>query len=190
MQTYSQGGFPCQDISVAGNGEGITGERSGLWGEYDRIIGEINPRYVVIENSPQLLRKGFEKVLYDLSERGYDVEWKCLSASDFGAPHKRERVYVVAYSRSLIGALPVFTWNNGKEVQRNRQTQIRGANRVFLEMAPYISSLSGKWMDKPDPNRMDDGVSNWSYRLKGCGNAVMPDIAHYLFECIKEFDKK
>lgn len=82
------GGFPCQDISAANfNAEGITGSRSGLWSEYARCIQQVRPNYVLIENSPQLLRKGFEKVLFDLSEIGYNAEWECFTAKAFGLPH-------------------------------------------------------------------------------------------------------
>ncbi len=96
------GGFPCQDISVANpNGKGLEGERSGLWKEMYRIIQEIRPRYVLIENSPNLLRKGMREVLSGISEIGYDAEWHCLRASDFGYPHKRERVFIIAHSMFL-----------------------------------------------------------------------------------------
>src|SRR5204863_370991 len=75
------GGFPCQDISVAGKGEGIDGERSGLWREFDRLIGELRPRYVVVENVSALLVRGLGRVLGDLVARGYDAEWDCIPAS-------------------------------------------------------------------------------------------------------------
>jgi len=80
------GGFPCQDISVAGNQAGIDGERSGLWSEFYRIIGELRPRYVVIENVANLVILGLERVLCDLAEIGYDAEWQIISANDVGAP--------------------------------------------------------------------------------------------------------
>ena len=91
------GGFPCQDISVAGKMEGIKGSRSGLWSEMYRIIREIKPGYVIIENSPALLIRGFEQVLCDLSQIGYNAEWQCISNIAFGYPHKRERLYIIAY---------------------------------------------------------------------------------------------
>lgn len=92
------GGFPCQDISYAGRGVGITGSRSGLWTEYARIIGEIRPRYVFVENVPALLRRGIDVVLGDLAALGYDAEWDCVPASAIGAPHRRDRVWIVAYA--------------------------------------------------------------------------------------------
>lgn len=95
------GGFPCQDISAAGKGSGITGERSGLWKEYARIIGGVRPRWVVIENSPNLRNKGLEVVLQDLWALGYDAEWHCIPASAVGAPHQRDRIWIVAYAHTV-----------------------------------------------------------------------------------------
>jgi len=92
------GGFPCQDISAAGKGEGITGERSGLWKEMVRIIGEVRPRYAFVENSPMLTSRGLGTVLGDLAEMGYDAEWCMLGAHHAGLSHKRERLWILAYS--------------------------------------------------------------------------------------------
>ena len=92
------GGFPCQDVSCSGGRAGITqSSRSGLWYEYRRLIEEIRPRYAVIENVKGLLSKGMEIILSDLSALGYDAEWQSLPAAAFGAPHLRERVFIVAY---------------------------------------------------------------------------------------------
>jgi DNA (cytosine-5)-methyltransferase 1 len=91
------GGFPCQDISVAGQGAGIGGERSGLWSEFARLIGEIRPRYVIVENVAALVVRGLDRVLGDLAACGYDAEWRIISAADMGAPHRRERIWIVAY---------------------------------------------------------------------------------------------
>ena len=95
------GGFPCQDISVAGLGAGITGLRSGLWKHFARIIGEVNPRYVFIENSPNLRNKGLEVVLEDLWKLGYDAKWGVVGAHHAGAPHKRNRIWIVAHSNGI-----------------------------------------------------------------------------------------
>jgi DNA (cytosine-5)-methyltransferase 1 len=94
------GGFPCQDISVAGKGAGLEGARSGLWTEYARAIAEIRPRYALIENSPALVTRGLGVVLSDLASLGYDAEWHCVPASALGAPHKRDRIWIVAYASS------------------------------------------------------------------------------------------
>jgi len=90
------GGFPCQDISAAGKGAGIYGERSGLWEQMARIIGEVRPRYVFVENSPLLVGRGLVRVLADLAEMGFDARWGVVGASDVGAPHRRERCWIVA----------------------------------------------------------------------------------------------
>lgn len=96
------GGFPCQDISAAGKGGGIeNGERSGLWVEMARIIGEIRPRFCFVENSPVLTSRGLGRVLGDLAAMGYDAEWVVLGAADVGAPHQRDRIWIVAYRDSL-----------------------------------------------------------------------------------------
>lgn len=92
------GGFPCQDISVAGKGAGLKGARSGLWGEMARIIGEVRPEYAFIENSPMLIIRGLDRVLCDLAAMGYSAKWGVIGAADAGAPHKRDRVWIVAHS--------------------------------------------------------------------------------------------
>ena len=92
------GGFPCQDISCAGKGAGIEGQKSGMWKEFARIISEVRPQYVFVENSPMLTSRGLGTVLGDLAEMGFDAEWGVLSAADVGANHKRERIWVLAYS--------------------------------------------------------------------------------------------
>ena len=95
------GGFPCQDISVAGHQKGITAERSGLWSELHRLIGELRPDYAIVENVSALLSGGngrwFGRVLGDLAEIGFDAKWYSIQASDMGAPHKRNRVWILAY---------------------------------------------------------------------------------------------
>lgn len=94
------GGFPCQDISAAGKGAGIEGERSGLWGEMARIICEVQPRYVFVENSPMLTSRGLGKVLGDLAEMGFDAEWGVLGAHSIGANHRRERIWILAHTNT------------------------------------------------------------------------------------------
>lgn len=91
------GGFPCQDISCAGKGEGLEGKRSGLWYEYARIIDEVRPRYVFVENVSALLVRGIDVVLGSLAELGFDAEWGSARASDVGAPHRRERIFILAH---------------------------------------------------------------------------------------------
>ena len=90
------GGFPCQDISVAGKGAGLDGDRSGLWGDMARIIREVRPRHVLVENAAVLNRRGIDRVLRDLAEMGFNAEWGVYSAEQAGAPHLRERTWIVA----------------------------------------------------------------------------------------------
>jgi DNA (cytosine-5)-methyltransferase 1 len=94
------GGFPCQDISTAGKGAGIGGERSGLWVEMCRVIGEVRPSYAIVENVSALLGRGLDQVLGDLAAIGYDAEWHCIPAAAVGAPHRRDRIWIVAYPQS------------------------------------------------------------------------------------------
>ena len=91
------GGFPCQDISVAGKGGGINAKRSGLWKEFARLINEVRPKYAIIENVANLRSKGLISVLQDLWAIGYDAEWHCIPASAFGAPHRRDRIWIIAH---------------------------------------------------------------------------------------------
>lgn len=92
------GGFPCQDLSFAGKGAGLAGARSGLWSEYVRIVREVRPRFVIVENVAALLGRGLGRVLGDLAESGYDAWWDCVPASACGAPHRRDRLFIVAYT--------------------------------------------------------------------------------------------
>jgi len=91
------GGFPCQDISIAGKGVGINGARSGLWFEYARAIRILRPKYIIAENVSAITFRGLDRVLSGLAEIGYDVEWQDIRASDMGAPHRRERIWIIAY---------------------------------------------------------------------------------------------
>jgi site-specific DNA-cytosine methylase len=111
------GGFPCQDISAAGKGAGITGERSGLWKEYARLIGEMRPRFVFAENSPLLRTRGLGVVLEDLAALGYNARWGVLGARDVGAPHKRDRMWVLAYTN-----------NNGNSPTKESKSIAQGSN--------------------------------------------------------------
>ncbi len=95
------GGFPCQDISVAGGGAGLDGQRSGMWHHMARIIGEVRPQYAFIENSPALVSRGLDRVLSDLAALGFDAVWTVLGASDLGAHHHRERMWILAHARCI-----------------------------------------------------------------------------------------
>ena len=96
------GGFPCQDISAAGRGAGIDGERSGMWGEMARIIHEVQPRFAFVENSPMLTSRGLGRVLGDLASMGFDARWGVLGAADVGTNHQRDRIWIVAKWRGQL----------------------------------------------------------------------------------------
>lgn len=187
------GGFPCQDISIAnvsnkklwenGKVKGINGERSGLWKEYKRILGEVRPKYIVFENSPMLTIRGFEQVLCDLSESGYDCQWQCLQASQFGFNHKRERIYGIAYTCEIRCKNHIEIFRPIQEILHER-TPRQSPVSIPIKRFNSKSNYDNVRMDDGFPNELD------KRRIEDMGNAVIPYIAHYLFECIKEFDKQ
>lgn len=125
------GGFPCQDISSAGKGSGIDGERSGLWAEMYRIICEVRPRFVLVENSPMLTLRGLHRVLGDLAEGGYDAAWSVLGAADVGALHRRDRMWIVAVDReqaSDADSYGVQCSELGREYNRTEELAGRGSD--------------------------------------------------------------
>lgn len=182
------GGFPCQDLSIANTSNkdvwkdgkciGIKGTRSGLWSEMWRIINEVRPQYAIIENSPMLLIRGFETVIADLQKIGYVVEWQCLQASQFGYNHKRERFYGIAYPLEKRRNDNIAAFRELREVlqqEASRQNPVSMPIKRFDSDSDYANV------------RMDDGFSSGldKRRIEMMGNAVIPQIAHYLFECIK-----
>jgi len=111
------GGFPCQDISIAGRGAGLDGESSSMWYHMARVVSEVRPRFVFVENSPMLLHRGIGRVLGDLSCLGYDSKWAVMGAADVGAPHQRDRIWIVANSRHGGGEQAVCS-NRARIVER------------------------------------------------------------------------
>ena len=130
------GGFPCQDISDAGTRVGISGERSGLWSEFARVVRVLRPRFVVVENSAALLRRGAGQVFGDLAACGYSLEWDCLPAIAFGARHIRDRLFIVATTDAIHDA----DGNQRGGGVRRLETDLRGMgfcgpiNPEFLEL--------------------------------------------------------
>jgi len=169
------GGFPCQDLSTAGKQVGFSGERSSLYGEMLRVISECMPRYAIFENVTGLLTgdsgRWFGQFFYDLAQIGFDAEWHCVSASDIGAHHHRDRVWVIAYpcgSRSQIGLAR----------QNIRQ---EGDTRISINLSNEIRRARGQpgmdgWSTEPNVGRVANGVPNRAHRLKQLGNAVVPQI--------------
>ena len=175
------GGFPCQDISIAGKGRGLAGTRSGLWREFARVVREFLPRFVVVENVPALVGRGLDRVLGDLAEIGFDCVWGCVRASDAGAPHKRERLFVVAYRNGdgsrAVGERGLFDGErsalghdaNGRGAalsHANGATVRLGRERLAGRSAGSVQALEGR---EPGHDR-ESGGGRAESRLGG-----MPD---------------
>ena len=176
------GGFPCQDISNAGLRAGIEGERSGLWSEYARLIGEIRPRYVFVENVAALLGRGMGRVLGDLSAIGYDAEWRIISAADVGAPHKRERVWIIAYSDKNINLDGILAEH--EEPDEEDIEQWRGGIGKLGASGGGIGDCAYARI-----RRATHGISNWTHRLAALGNAVVPAIPEIIGRAVMEYER-
>lgn len=187
------GGFPCQDISGAGKRGGISGKRSGLWSEFYRVIGEVRPRYAVVENVSALLGRGMDVVLRDLSEIGYDTEWRTFSACEMGFPHTRERVFIVAYPERQPGTRFVFDRYCQEATGRNQVSQKRRQDWFGFEIPPVADSVVSRWsmqLRQPGLVRTDDGIPNIVDRVKSLGNSIVPQIAFEIFKAIEATDKR
>lgn len=201
------GGFPCQDLSVAGRGAGLAGERSGLWHEFARLIGEIRPRFVIVENVAALLGRGMGVVLGDLAALGYDAEWHCIPAASVGAPHRRDRLWIVAYpqhGRVSLGRgdaiarkatrrpggvhsddpsrLPV----EARAVVADANSAGRIEQRASIPIPAQLAALErgGWWRTEPQMGRVAHGVPDRVGQLKGYGNAVVPQIPEMIGRAI------
>lgn len=166
------GGFPCQPHAVQGLRKAAADQRD-LWGEYYRLICELTPRWVLGENVPGLLSSDdgrfFGNILRDLAHIGYDAEWHSIRASDVGAPHRRERVFLIAYPR-------------GERIQRIWTQQVSRVEAFsWCEDVRGVADLRNR-SDLPEPlvwgNR--NGVPHFVDRLRGLGNAVVPQVAEFV----------
>jgi DNA (cytosine-5)-methyltransferase 1 len=173
------GGFPCQDISYAGKGAGLAGERSGLFYEVARIVREMEPRFVVLENVAALLTRGLGDVLGTLASLGYDAEWNCIPAAAVGAPHIRDRVFIVANAKNAIGRADGGTKEAGRTEHRQqfRRQTCGGVSRFDW------------WANEPAVDRVADGISARVDRLRGLGNAVVPQVAELIGRMIAESER-
>jgi DNA (cytosine-5)-methyltransferase 1 len=163
------GGFPCQDISIAGGGGGIDGKRSGMWKEMARIICEVRPKFVFVENSPMLTSRGLGRVLGDLATMGFDAKWGVLGASDVGAPHRRERIWIVA----KISNTKRIRWHTGNDAQLETNKTIGPTGTIRIESS--IKGFDGNsWETEPDVCRMVNGMADAMDRLKALGNGQVP----------------
>ena len=204
------GGFPCQDLSAAGKMAGLDGEQSGLWREMLRIVGEVRPRFVVMENVTMLLVRGLDRILGSLAELGYGAEWHLVQACDVGAPHRRGRIWIVADAdsqgqlqekgteRKVWGRIDhsgpkgerenvadaMFTRLQGfagYECSGKESRPINeGASRPVAEGSICERTTSGWWDIEPDVGRVAHGVPKRMDRLKGLGNALVPQIAEMI----------
>lgn len=184
------GGFPCQDLSVAGRRAGLEGARSGLWSEVVRLVREIRPTFLLVENVGGLLAgptehpgRWFGRVLGDLAEVGYDAEWDCIPAAAIGAPHLRDRVWLMAYPEQIERVRPIFDADNAAEIARRNAAE-RVQNGLRSKMGAEGCSIPGRWMDQPHPVGMVDGVPDWAHRLAALGNAVVPQIPELIGNAI------
>lgn len=181
------GGFPCQDISISnqkkGTQKGIQGERSGLWKEYARAIWEIRPKYIVFENSPMLINRGFEQVLCDLSTMGYDAEWRSFYATQFGFNHSRKRTYGIAYTRSERCA---DLLKKGGIISKILQQQPPRQNIVPVPFERFNSKSEFGSV------QLYDGFSKELDKdsFKAYGNAIVPQISYEIFKAIEQYNKK
>lgn len=207
------GGFPCQDISVAGKQKGIDGERSGLWKEFHRIIKKVQPRWVIIENVANLRSKGLASVLKDLWKIGYDCEWHIISASSVNAPHLRERCWVIAYpnitalreqSRGRVRKDGKSTTLFGQSCEEGATSPSypNGELRLWKSFTSQEETFGGwattslginHWGEvEPPVCGVDDGLSRKldtprRSRLKALGNSVVPQIPELIGRAILDY---
>jgi DNA (cytosine-5)-methyltransferase 1 len=182
------GGFPCQDISVAGAQNGIDAERSGLWSELHRIISEVRPRFALVENVTNLIAgndgRWFSRVLGDLAASRFDAEWCCIPASKVGTPHIRDRVWILAYPASERRNF--FLDSTLREIERKRlSNHQQSGHRWEREISGHLVDRVG-WTVKPGVRGSDDDVPDRPHRLKSLGNSIVPQIAFEIFKAIEQ----
>ncbi|QRY69156.1 DNA cytosine methyltransferase [Ensifer sp. PDNC004] len=214
------GGFPCQDISMAGKGAGLDGARSGLWSEIVRLIRELRPRFVIVENVAALLGRGLDRVLGDLAALGLDAEWHCIPAAALGARHRRDRIWIVAYPhasewrkirRARHGlaeqpnGIPQRQEGPGRseasreDVADAKRRRLQGRDVECAWSATIIpaafcghrrgSEFGQAWRTEPNMGRVAYGVPHGMDRLKGLGNAVVPQIPEMIGRAILEAER-
>jgi DNA (cytosine-5)-methyltransferase 1 len=194
------GGFPCQDISAAGKGAGISGERSGMWSHMARIIGEVRPKYVFVENSPMLTTRGIDRVLGDLAKMGFDARWGIVSAADVGAPHLRKRIWIVAYAKSTrLEGFRAVTGEKKVTKFRNDGSLANAENKRNVRRIWSVGSIKSNndnrgskndgcrewWNSEPNLGRVANGVAARVDRLKAIGNGQVPSVAATAWSILK-----
>lgn len=173
------GGFPCQDISIAGFGVGIDGDRSGLWAEMCRLVRDLRPHFAIVENVAALLGRGMGRVLGDLAEIGFDAEWSMLSACAMGAPHTRERVFIVAHTlreRPVQGAI----WAGAAKAIHPERTN----NPQWSCFEPAGTIGDAGLVACARDFQANNGLPGWMDHLKAYGNAVVPQVVEAIGRAI------
>ena len=202
------GGFPCQDISIGSKtAKGIVGERSGLWSEMFRLIAECRPKYAIIENVTALRNRGLALVLQNLHSIGYDAEWHCIGASNIGAKHKRDRLWIISYPNNEgLGSCIRGDGEQLYQEDRSRSNDKNGsgataAPAMFGESSDMAQALQYRqivtkieesdFWQKGEPRfpRVVDGVSSKVDRLRCIGNSVVPQIPELLGNAILERER-
>lgn len=188
------GGFPCQDISVAGRQKGLDGERSGLWSEYARIIGEVRPRYCFIENSPQLVRLGLERVITDLAKMGYVSKWGIVGARHVTNTHKRDRIWILAYSElyglpssTIAGSVATAIHDDKEGTNEASEPSGGGTSRVLSGKPTQCGNVrTGEkwWATEPELGRVANGVAYRMDRIKRIGNGQVPAVVRLAWETL------
>ena len=172
-------GFPCQDISVAGRQAGIKqGTRSGLFYELIRVIRQLRPQYVVLENVAAITTNGLDIVLGEMAEAGYDTEWSCIRASDMGGCHRRDRWWLVAYLHSSRA--------QGLRPERQLREAREEVSPKWRTGPELLSPAWRSYLSQPLLHRGDDGLSNRVDRLRSLGNTVVPQVAAIPLQRIKD----
>jgi DNA (cytosine-5)-methyltransferase 1 len=173
------GGFPCQDISAAGKGAGIDGERSGMWAHMARIIREVGPRYCFVENSPMLTSRGLGRVLGDLAEMGYDARWGVMGAEHAGAIHRRHRIWILAHPTSI--RLP------GRRNEEAISPSTRLQHKILSTREVRVTRMENK-LSKSCVYRKLNDVAFGMDRLKAIGNGQVPAVAALAWEVLTKKD--
>ncbi len=170
------GGFPCQDISVAGHGKGLEGKRSGLFFEVVRLTQDLSPSFVFLENVPAIRTRGMDQVLRQFTDLRYDCRWTCVSAAEVGAPHLRKRWFMLAHSQSDRDQRV-----SGKFPTAPIKPKGQDARDEFDRSSENVVD-SARWATEPDVGRVVNGLPYRSHRIKSLGNAVVPLQAKIAFE--------
>ena len=171
------GGFPCQDVSLAGGGAGLDGARSGLWSHYARLVGELRPELVFVENVAALLGRGLGRVLGSLATLGYDAEWHCIPASYAGARQLRDRVWVVAYPQ-----------RNSVQGRKNI-TQAWYAQSRAEQLAGLVQPCAWPTVSGARDRGTGHGIPRGIHRNKQLGNAVVPQIPELIGNAVLAADR-